>query len=142
MTQGQYPEAIQKMIDEFAMITDNRKRMLRLVQLGRAMDPLDNSLKTPEHLVPGCIAKVYIYGEQGEDSKMCYYGDADAVMLKGLVAVLINGMNQLTPQEVLDTPPDFIKRLGIKQSLVPSRANGFYNIFKRIQDEAAKHIAS
>jgi cysteine desulfuration protein SufE len=66
-----------------------------------------------------------------------YRADSDAQITKGLVALLVQGMNGLTPEQILDLSPDFIKDTGLDVSLTPSRANGFYNIFKKMQQIAA-----
>ena len=71
-----------------------------------------------------------------EDGKVIYHADSDAQITKGLVALLIKGLNGLTPQEILALSPDFIKETQLDVSLTPSRANGFYNIFKMMQQKA------
>ena len=91
--------------------------------------------KTPENKVNGCASQVYITAAL-EDGKVVYQGDSDAQLVKGLVAFLIEGLNGSTPEEILQVTPDFIEETGLKVSLTPSRANGFYNIFQLMQKKA------
>jgi cysteine desulfuration protein SufE len=91
--------------------------------------------KTPENKVHGCVSQVYITAAIKE-GKVWYQGDSDAQLVKGLVALLIEGLNGLPPQEILQVTPNFIEETGLKMSLTPSRANGFYNIFQMMQKKA------
>jgi cysteine desulfuration protein SufE len=85
--------------------------------------------------VQGCVSQVYITADL-EDGKLHYRGDSDAQLVKGLVGLLIEGLNGLTPEEILQVTPDFIEETGLKVSLTPSRANGFYNIFQLMKKKA------
>ncbi|MCE2664138.1 MAG: SufE family protein [Microcystis sp. 53602_E8] len=82
-----------------------------------------------------CVSQVYITADL-ENGQVWYKGDSDAQLVKGLVALLIEGLNGLTPTEILQVTPDFIEETGLKVSLTPSRANGFYNIFQLMQKKA------
>ncbi|MEL6555520.1 MAG: SufE family protein [Cyanobacteria bacterium J06621_11] len=91
--------------------------------------------KTPENKVQGCVSQVFITAELADDA-VHFKGDSDAQITKGLLAMLINALNGLSPAEVVQLTPDFIKETQLDVSLTPSRANGFYNIFKLMQKKA------
>jgi len=91
--------------------------------------------------VQGCVSQVFVVADLVE-GKMQYQADSDAQITKGLVAFLVRGLNGLTPQEIVDLSPDFIKDTQLDVSLTPSRANGFYNIFKKMQTLAAGFLAA
>jgi cysteine desulfuration protein SufE len=96
---------------------------------------MSEEAKTPENKVNGCVSQVYITANL-ENGKVWYQGDSDAQLVKGLVALLIEGLNGLTPQEIIEVTPNFIEDTGLKVSLTPSRANGFYNIFQTMKKKA------
>lgn len=83
----------------------------------------------------GCVSQVFITAELADDA-VHFKGDSDAQITKGLLAMLINALNGLSPAEVVQLTPDFIKETQLDVSLTPSRANGFYNIFKLMQKKA------
>jgi cysteine desulfuration protein SufE len=76
-----------------------------------------------------------------QEGQVWYRGDADAQLVKGLVALLIQGLNGLTPEAIAELTPDFIEATGLQVSLTPSRANGFYNIFRLMQQKAIAELA-
>lgn len=88
-----------------------------------------------ENKVKGCVSQVYITASL-KDGKVEYQGDSDAQLVKGLVALLIEGLSDLPPETIIKIQPDFIEETGLKVSLTPSRANGFYNIFQMMQKKA------
>ena len=92
--------------------------------------------KTPENKVQGCVSQVYVTAHLDEAGKVHFNGDSDAQLTKGLLAFLIRGTEGLTPVEVVKLAPDFIQDTGLQASLTPSRANGFYNIFKTMKQKA------
>ncbi|MGL5836255.1 MAG: SufE family protein, partial [Waterburya sp.] len=83
----------------------------------------------------GCVSQVYITANL-ENGKVYYQGDSDAQLVKGLVAFLIEGLSELPPEEIIKVEPDFIEDTGLKVSLTPSRANGFFNIFQMMKQKA------
>ena len=99
------------------------------------MEEIPPESKIPDNKVNGCVSQVYITADF-KDDKVWYKGDSDAQLVKGLVALLIEGLNGLSPDEILAVTPDFIEETGLKVSLTPSRANGFYNIFQTMKKKA------
>jgi cysteine desulfuration protein SufE len=129
------PPTLDKMVQRFKRATEPKRRYEQLLHLAQKLDAFPPDAKIPENKVKGCVSQVYITATLNE-GKILFQGDSDAQLTKGLVAFLIEGMNGLTPAEVLQLTPDFIAETGLAASLTPSRANGFYNIFKTLQQKA------
>jgi cysteine desulfuration protein SufE len=136
MSSNSLPPALAKIVQRLEQTSDPKRRYEYLLWLAKRLPALPESAKIPAHKVPGCVSQVYIVSEL-EGDRVKYEGDSDAQITKGLVALLIEGMNGLTPTEIAQLTPDFIKTTGLDVSLTPSRANGFYNIFKKMQEQAA-----
>ena len=130
------PAAIEKIVSRFQQTSDPKRRYEQLLWFAKKLDPLPEQEKTPENKVPGCVSQVFVTASLDQGG-VIYRADSDAQITKGLVALLVQGMNGLTPEQILDLSPDFIKDTGLDVSLTPSRANGFYNIFKKMQQIAA-----
>ncbi len=130
------PASIEKLVQRFQKAAEPKRRYEQLLWLAKKLEDFPAEAKTEDNKVKGCVSQVYVIASL-EDGKIHYLGESDAQITKGLVAFLIRGMNGLTPQEVIDLSPDFIKETQLDVSLTPSRANGFYNIFKMMQTKAA-----
>lgn len=122
------PATLLKRFQQFKKIDDKDKRFERIIQLGKKLAPYPEELKTEKNQVKGCASLTYISGSQ-QDSKLKYQGWSNSHLVLGLLALLIEGINGSTPQEVLDIDPAFIAAMGIGQTLTASRANGFMNTF-------------
>lgn len=133
------PPNLDKIVQKFKRRNDPKKRYEQLLWYAKRLDPMPEDGKTPENKVHGCVSQVYIAADL-VDGKVWYQGDSDAQLVKGLVAFLIEGLNGLPPQDILTVTPDFIEETGLKVSLTPSRANGFYNIFKMMQKKAVELV--
>lgn len=129
------PPALDKMVQRFKRATEPKRRYEQLLYLAQKLDGFPEDAKIPENKVKGCVSQVYITATL-EEGKIQFQGDSDAQLTKGLLAFLIGGINGITPTEVLQLAPDFIAETGLAASLTPSRANGFYNIFKTMQQKA------
>ena len=130
------PASIDKLVQRFQKVAEPKRRYEQLLWLAKKLDPFPADAKIEANKVQGCVSQVYVIASL-EDGKLQYRGDSDAQITKGLVAFLIRGMNGLTPEEIADLSPDFIKETQLDVSLTPSRANGFFNIFKMMQQKAA-----
>ena len=130
------PASIDKLVQRFQKVAEPKRRYEQLLWLAKKLDPFPADAKIEANKVQGCVSQVYVIAAL-EDGKLQYCGDSDAQITKGLVAFLIRGMNGLTPEEIADLSPDFIKETQLDVSLTPSRANGFFNIFKMMQQKAA-----
>ncbi|WP_072619474.1 SufE family protein [Spirulina major] len=130
-----FPPALDKIVQRFQRRTDPKQRYQQLLWYANKLEAMPDTAKTPENQVKGCVSLVYITADL-DDGKVTYRGDADAQLVKGLVALLIAGLNNLTPAEILAVEPNFIEMMGLNASLTPSRANGFFNIFQMMKNKA------
>lgn len=129
------PENLDKIVEKFKRRDNPKQKYEQLLWYAKKLTPMSEEGKTEENKVLGCVSQVYITSKLEED-KIFYQGDSDAQLVKGLVAFLIEGLNGLTPSQILTLTPDFIEETGLQVSLTPSRANGFLNIFKKMQQQA------
>ena len=135
------PPNLARMVERFARQSDPKQRYEQLIWLAKKLPEFPESEKVPENKVSGCVSQVYITSGLN-DGKVVYQGDSDSQLVKGLVAFLIQGLNGLTPEEILKVNPDFIQQTGLNVSLTPSRANGFYNIFQKMKNQALSYQQS
>jgi cysteine desulfuration protein SufE len=134
------PPALDKIVTRLQQATDPKQRYEYLLWLAKRLPTMPESAKVPENKVPGCVSQVYVTAQQ-EAGQVTFNGDSDAQITKGLLALLIQGLNGLSVAEITQLTPDFIKATGLDVSLTPSRANGFYNIFKTMQLQAQRTCA-
>lgn len=132
---SELPPNLAKIVSRFQRKTDPKQKYQQLLWYATKLAPMAEAEKNPNNKVHGCVSQVFITADY-EDGKVIYHGDSDAQLVKGLVGLLINGLNGLSPAEILAVTPDFIQDTGLNVSLTPSRANGFYNIFKMMQKKA------
>jgi cysteine desulfuration protein SufE len=129
------PPALAKIVQRFQRASEPKRRYEQLIWYGQKLNEFPEADKLPENKVPGCVSQVFITAAL-DDGKVVFQGDSDSQLTKGLVGLLVEGLNGLTPTEIVQVTPDFIQETGLNVSLTPSRANGFYNIFKTMQKKA------
>ena len=127
--------ALDRIVDRLANTADPRRRYEYVLWLAKKLDPLPDELRQEAFKVKGCVSQVYVTAHL-EDGKLHWQGDSDAQITKGLLALLIEGMEGLTPKEAASINPAFITTTGLQASLTPSRANGFLNILRTMQARA------
>lgn len=125
-------ETQQEVVDEFAMYGDWQQRYEQLIELGRELAPMPEEHKVEKNLVRGCQSQVWLVARE-EQGKIHFIGDSDAMITKGLVALLIRVLDQRTPKEILDTPIDFIDRMGLHEHLSPHRSNGLASMIDQMK---------
>ncbi len=135
MSASTLPPSLDRIVQRFQRRDDPKQKYQQLLWYAQKLPTLPEEAKIPDNKVSGCVSQVYITATL-QDGKVQYQGDSDAQLVKGLVALLIAGLNDLTPEEILQVSPDFIETTGLKVSLTPSRANGFYNIFQLMKKKA------
>ena len=123
-----------EIIEEFEDLTDWMDRYQLLIDLGSELEPLDDKYKTEGNLINGCQSRVWIQADY-DDTDGCLYftADSDALIVKGLIALLIRVFNGHTPQEILDCELYFIDRIGLSDHLSPTRSNGLLAMVKQIR---------
>jgi len=122
----------QEIVDEFSMFEDWMDKYSYLIELGNELEPLDPKDKNDQNLIKGCQSRVWLVAEL-EDGKINFRGESDAVIVKGLVALLLRVVSGRKPQELLDSEMHFIDDLGLKQHLSPTRSNGLLAMVKQIR---------
>jgi cysteine desulfuration protein SufE len=128
-------EALDRLADRLNGTPDPRKRYEYVLWLAKKLPVMPTELQTEDRKVQGCVSQVFIHASL-QDNFVCWQGESDALITKGLLALLIKGMSDLTPDQVLAVNPAFIAATGLQASLTPSRANGFLNILRAMQSQA------
>ena len=126
-------ETIQnELIDEFSMFYDWMERYEYMIELGKSLPLIDAKYKTDENIIKGCQSKVWLHSEFKND-KVIFSADSDAIITKGIVAILVRVFSNQSPQEILSANTDFIDAIGLKEHLSPTRANGLASMIKQIK---------
>ncbi len=121
-----------EIIDEFSMFGDWMDKYGLLIDLGNALEPLDEVYKTQQNLIEGCQSKVWLQADV-VDGKVIFQGESDAILVKGIVSLLINVLSGHSPKEILDTELYFIDQIGLKEHLSPTRSNGLVAMVKQMK---------
>ena len=121
-----------KIVEDFESLQEWDDRYGEIIRMGRELAPLPEEFKTDKYKLNGCQSQVWINAKL-EEGKVYFYADSDAMIVKGLIALLIKVYSGRTPVEILSTPPDFLSKLGIDSHLSPTRKNGLSAMLKQIQ---------
>lgn len=122
----------EEIIDEFAMFDDWMQRYEYMIELGKSLPLIDEQYKTDENLIKGCQSKVWVHAEL-KDDKIVFTADSDAIITKGIVAILIRVFSNQQPKDIIEANTDFIDDIGLKEHLSPTRANGLVSMIKQIK---------
>jgi len=125
-------EIQEEIIEDFAMFDDWIQKYEYLIDLGKELSPIDEKYKTEDNLIRGCQSRVWLHAEH-TDGKIIYTADSDAIMSKGIVAILINVLSGQAPSEIATAKLDFINKIGLKEQLSPTRANGLVSMIKQMK---------
>ena len=126
-------ETIQaELIDEFSMFDDWMERYEHMIDLGKSLPLIDSEFKTEDNIIKGCQSKVWLHADL-ESEKVVFSADSDAIITKGIVAILIRVFSNQSPDTILNTSTDFIDEIGLKEHLSPTRANGLVSMVKKIK---------
>jgi cysteine desulfuration protein SufE len=128
-------ELQEEIIDEFGVFDDWMDKYQYIIDLGNALEPLDEHLKKPQNLIEGCQSRVWLHADY-KDGKIILAAESDAVIVKGIVMLLIRVLSGRTPQEILDSDLYFIDEIGLKDHLSPTRANGLVSMVRQIKNYA------
>lgn len=122
----------QDIIDEFAMFDDWMQRYEYMIELGKSLPLIDDQYKTDNHIIKGCQSKVWVKSEIKGD-KVVFTADSDAIITKGIIAILIRVFSNQSPQSIIEASTDFIDEIGLKEHLSPTRANGLVSMIKQLK---------
>ena len=125
-------EAQDEVIEEFSDFTDWMDKYQLLIDLGNEQEPLDNKYKTESNLIDGCQSRVWLQADY-VGGKIIFTAESDALIVKGIIALLIQILSNHTPKEILDADLYFIDAIGLGDHLSPTRANGLLAMVKRIK---------
>lgn len=121
-----------EIVDEFSLFDDWMQRYEYIIDLGKSLPLIDEQFKTEDNVIKGCQSKVWIHAEKKED-KIIFTADSDAILTKGIIALLIRAFSNKKPADILDASTDFIDEIGLKEHLSPTRANGLVSMIKQIK---------
>ena len=128
-------EKLDQIVERLKGTADPKRRYEYVLWLAKKLQPLPDEFRNDAFKVKGCVSQVYVVG-QLVDGKLHWQGDSDAAITKGLLALLIEGLEGLEPAAAAAIDPAFLSETGLQASLTPSRANGFLNILKLMQAQA------
>ena len=126
-------------ISEFQMFSDWTQKYEYIIDLGKNLPVINDQYKTEENIIKGCQSKVWLYAEN-IDNKLIFTADSDAIITKGIIAILIRVFSNQSAQEIIDAEVDFIDEIGLKEHLSQTRANGLSNMIKQIKLYAIAYL--
>lgn len=129
-------ETQDEIIEEFDGLTDWMDRYAYIIDLGNTLPEFPEAEKKPDNLIEGCQSRVWITAEKEDDKKIHFQADSDALIVKGIVALLMRVLNNHTPEEILNADLYFIDKIGLKEHLSPTRSNGLLAMVKQIHNYA------
>jgi cysteine desulfuration protein SufE len=121
-----------EVVDEFSMFEDWMQRYEYMIELGKSLPLIDEQYKTDDYIIKGCQSKVWVHAGM-QDDKVIFTADSDAIITKGIIAILIRVFSNQRPQEILKANTDFIDEIGLKEHLSPTRANGLVSMIKQLK---------
>tara|TARA_Y100001935_G_scaffold211009_1_gene181122 strand:- start:27 stop:452 length:426 start_codon:yes stop_codon:yes gene_type:complete len=124
---------IQKeLVEEFSFFEDWMQRYEHMIDLGKSLPLIKEKYKTDDNIIKGCQSKVWMHAEL-EETKLIFTADSDAIITKGIIAILIRVFSEQHPDEILNADTKFIDQIGLKEHLSPTRANGLVSMIKQIK---------
>ena len=121
-----------EIIEEFDFLEDWMERYEHIIALGKSLPLIDEKHKSEENLIKGCQSQVWLFAEKTAD-RIIFTADSDAILTKGVVALLLRVFSNQTSDTILNTELDFIDKIGLKENLSPTRANGLVSMIKQIK---------
>jgi len=121
-----------EIVDEFSMFEDWMQRYEYIIDLGKSLPLIDEQFKTEDNIIKGCQSKVWVHAEQ-KGEEVVFTADSDAILTKGIIAILIRAFSNQKAADILEANTDFIDKIGLKEHLSPTRANGLVSMVKKIK---------
>ncbi len=125
-------EIQEEIVDEFSMFDDWMQRYEYIIELGKSLPIIDETYQVEENLIKGCQSRVWLHAEE-KDGKLFFTANSDAILTKGIVAILIRVFTNQPAKEILEADMGFIDEIGLKEHLSPTRANGLVSMIKQIK---------
>ena len=122
-----------EVIEEFSAFDDWMDKYQLLIDLGNEQEPLDEKYKTEQNLIDGCQSRVWLQCDRDAEGNLVFSAESDALIVKGIIALLIRVISGHKPQEILDTDLYFIEAIGLKDHLSPTRSNGLLAMVKQVK---------
>nr|WP_297308093.1 SufE family protein [uncultured Flavobacterium sp.] len=122
----------EEIVDEFAMFDDWMQRYEYIIDLGKNLPLIDEAYKTDDNIIKGCQSKVWVHAEK-QDDKISFTADSDAILTKGIIAILIRVFSNQNSEDILNADMSFIDEIGLKEHLSATRANGLVSMIKKIK---------
>lgn len=129
-------EVQDEIISEFSELTDWMDRYSYIIDLGNTLPTFPETEKTPANIIEGCQSRVWISAKLNDDKSVHFSADSDALIVKGIIALLLKVLNDRTPDELLNADLYFIEKIGLKEHLSPTRSNGLLAMVKQIHNYA------
>jgi cysteine desulfuration protein SufE len=125
-------EIQQDIVEEFAMFEDWEERYQYMIDLGKTLPLINDAYKTEDNIIKGCQSKVWVHADLNKD-KIEFTADSDAIITKGIIAILIRAFSNQHPKAIIEANTDFIDKIGLKEHLSPTRANGLVSMIKQLK---------
>ncbi len=122
----------QDIIDEFDMFEEWMEKYGHIIDLGKSLPLIEEQFKTDDNLIKGCQSRVWLHAQQ-ENNTVVFTADSDAIMTKGIIALLVRTFSGQKAQEIVDADTEFINQIGLKEQLSPTRANGLLSMVKQMK---------
>lgn len=133
-------EVQQEIIDEFSLFNDWMDKYAYIIEQGNTLEPLDELHKTPENLIKGCQSRVWLQSEY-RDGRLYFGAESDALIVKGLLALVLRVFSGRTPDEIIGTDLRFMKEVGLTEHLSPTRSNGLLSVIQQVRYYAIAYKA-
>ena len=130
---------LNNIVKKLKSTNDPKRKYEYILWLGKKLPSPNNEILIPKNKVKGCVSEVYVKGTL-KQGKIYWQGFSDALITRGLLSFLISGLNELSPQDILNLNNNFIEDTGLKKSLTPSRSNGFLNILIKMKSQANEFL--
>ncbi len=125
-------ETQQDIVDEFGMFDDWMQKYEYLIELGKSLPLIEEKYKTEDNLIKGCQSRVWLHAEV-EGDKVIYTADSDAILTKGLIAIMVRVLSGARPEDIVDADMSFVDEIGLKEHLSPTRANGLLSMIRQMK---------
>ena len=125
-------EAQKEIVQEFSMFDDWMQRYEYMIDLGKSLPLIDSQYKNDDYIIKGCQSKVWVHADL-KDNKLVFTADSDAIITKGIIAILIRVFSNQHPNAIMQANTDFIDKIGLKEHLSPTRANGLVSMIKQLK---------